>query len=50
MGSQMNRYTLKEELGHGLSYDILLGGFQNVHLRKPINNQKNAVISILGGW
>ena len=37
---EMNPYTLKEELGQGLNYDILLTGYQNGHLRKPISNHK----------
>jgi hypothetical protein len=40
----------KEELGSGLCYDALLAGNQNRHLRKAINNHKNIVISLLGGW
>lgn len=45
---KMNPYMLKEELGCGLSYDILLAGYQNGHLRKSINNHKNAVAAMLG--
>ena len=45
----MNPYMLKEEIGCGLIYDIILVGYQNGHLRELINNHKNAVVSILGG-
>ena len=45
----MNPYMLKEELGYGLSCDILLASCQNGHFREPINNHKNAVIAMLGG-
>ena len=38
---------LKEELSHGLNYDILLAGYQNGHLGESINNHKNAVIATL---
>ena len=39
----MNPYMLKEEIGCGLTYDIS-------HLREPIKNHKNAIVSILGGY
>jgi hypothetical protein len=39
----------EEEIGSGLNHDALLGGGQNDHLRKSINNHKNIVISMLGG-
>ena len=47
---KMNPYTLKEELGYGLSRDILLVGCWNGHFREPIKNHKNAVIAMLCGW
>ena len=40
----MNAYMLKEDLGYGLSRDILLAGCQNGHFRESINNNKNAVV------
>jgi hypothetical protein len=46
----MYPYSFKEELGSGLCCDVLLAGNQNHHLRKVINNHKNTVISLLGGW
>ena len=46
----MNPYTLKEDLGHGLSHDILLESYQNGHFREPINNHNNAVVAMLCGW
>jgi hypothetical protein len=36
----MNPYMLKEEISRGLSYDILLAGYQNGHLGELINNHK----------
>jgi hypothetical protein len=39
----------KEELGSDLGCDVLLAGNQNLHIRKVINNNKNTVISPLGG-
>ena len=41
---------LKEELGTDLNYDILLESCQNGHFREPINNHKNVVVPMLGGW
>jgi hypothetical protein len=46
----MNPYTLKEELGRGLNYDILLASYQNGHFREPVNNHKNVVIAMLCVW
>jgi hypothetical protein len=40
----------KEYLSSGLCYDAFLVGSHNRHLAKSINNQKNIVISPLGGW
>jgi hypothetical protein len=42
--------SFKEELGSGLYCDSLLAGDHNHHLRKSINNHKNTVIYMLGGW
>jgi hypothetical protein len=42
--------SFKEELVSGLCCDALLAGNHNNHLRKAINNHKNTVISLLGGW
>jgi hypothetical protein len=42
--------SFKEDLGSGLYYDDLIAGNQNRHLREAINNKKNTVISLLGGW
>jgi hypothetical protein len=39
----------KEELGSGFYCDALLASNQIRHLRKVIDNQKNTVISPLGG-
>jgi hypothetical protein len=39
----------KEEIGSGFYSNVLLVGNHNYHLRKAINNQKNLVISPLGG-
>jgi hypothetical protein len=41
--------SFKEELGSGLCYDAILAGNHNHHLRKAVNNDKNTVISLLGG-
>jgi hypothetical protein len=46
----MYPYSFKEDLDSGLCYDALLAGNHNHHLRKVINNNKNIVISSLGGW
>jgi hypothetical protein len=42
--------SFKEDLGSGLCYDALLARRHNRHLGKAINNHKNTVISLLGGW
>jgi hypothetical protein len=42
--------TFKEELGSGLYSDVLLAGGHNRHLGKAIKNNKNTVISPIGGW
>jgi hypothetical protein len=41
---------IKEDLGSGLYYDVLLARNQNPHLRKVINKHKKIVISPLRGW
>ena len=41
--------SFKEDLGSGLSSDVLLAGGQNRHLGKVINNHKNTVIASLHG-
>jgi hypothetical protein len=46
----MYPHSFEEELGSGLCCDALLVGDQNHHLGKMINNHKNTVISLLGGW
>jgi hypothetical protein len=42
--------SFEEELGSICHCDSLLTGCEDVHLRKPINDHKHAVISLLGGW
>jgi hypothetical protein len=42
--------SFKEELGSGLYYDALLARNHNRHIREAINNHKNTVIFLLGGW
>jgi hypothetical protein len=46
----MHPDSFKEQFGSGLCYDALLASNQNHHLREAIKNQKNKVISLLGGW
>jgi hypothetical protein len=41
---------VKEDIFCGLSCNILLISYQNDHLRELINNQKNEVVAMLGGW
>jgi hypothetical protein len=43
-------HSFEEELGSICRCDILLAGSEDGHLRKPINDHKYAVISLLGGW
>jgi hypothetical protein len=47
--SKMYPDLFKEDIGSVLYCDALLPGGHNHHLRKEINNQKNIVISPLGG-
>jgi hypothetical protein len=41
---------LEEELGSDFCYDTLLVGCQNGHFRELINNQKYAILTMLGSW
>jgi hypothetical protein len=45
---KMNPSMCKEELGGGLSYDALLAGYQNFHLRESINDHEDTSIPMLG--
>jgi hypothetical protein len=47
---KVDPHSFEEELGSTCHCDILLAGCEDGHLRKPINNHKYAVISLLGGW
>jgi hypothetical protein len=44
----MYPHLFEEELGSGVCCDTLLIGYENGHLRKPINDHKNTVIALLG--
>jgi hypothetical protein len=45
----MDPHSFEEELHSTFHCDILLAGCEDGHLRKPINDHKYAVISLLGG-
>jgi hypothetical protein len=47
---KVDPHSFKEELGSICHCDILLTGCEDGHLRKPINDHKHTVISLLGGW
>jgi hypothetical protein len=47
---KVNPRSFKEYLGSICHCDILLTGCEDGHLRKPINDHKHTVISMLGGW
>ena len=42
-------HSFKEEFSSGLCCDILLAGHHNGHLREPVDDHKNTVISMLSG-
>jgi hypothetical protein len=46
----MDPHLFEEELGSICRCDALLAGCDNGHLRKPINQHKYKIISMLGGW
>jgi hypothetical protein len=46
----MESHLLKEELGSICHCDVLLVGYEDGHLRKPINEHKYTTISMLGRW
>jgi hypothetical protein len=46
---KVDPHLFEEELGSICHHDILLIGCEDDHLRKPINDHKHAVISLLGG-
>jgi hypothetical protein len=46
---KVDPHSFEEELGNIYCYDILLTGYEDGHLRKPINDHKHAIISLLGG-
>ena len=43
----MYPHSFKEEFSSGFGYDILLAGCHNGHLREPVDDHKNTVISML---
>jgi len=43
-------HSVKEDIDSGLCCDSLLVEVHNLHLGKVINNHKNTVILLLGGW
>jgi hypothetical protein len=47
---KVDPHSFKEELGSIYRCDIIFTGCEDGHLRKPINNHKHVVISLLGGW
>jgi hypothetical protein len=49
-GSQkMNPNMRKEYFSSDLSYDTLFIGCQNGHLREPIDDQKNTIVTMFDG-
>jgi hypothetical protein len=46
---KVDPHSFEEEIGSICRCDILLTGCEDGHLRKPINNHKHTVISLLGG-
>jgi hypothetical protein len=46
---KVNPNSFEEELGSISRCDSLLTGYEDGHLRKPINDHKHAVIFVLGG-
>jgi hypothetical protein len=47
---KMDPNPFEEELGNICCCDALLVVYENGHLRKPINDHKYAITSLLGGW
>ena len=45
----MDPHSFEEELGSTFHCDILLAGYEDGHVRKPINDHKYTVIALLGG-
>jgi hypothetical protein len=46
---KMNPNTIKEEPRSGLDCDTLFTWCQNFHLREPIVNHKDTIMTIFGG-
>jgi hypothetical protein len=46
----MDPHSFEEELGSIRHCEVLLVDYEDVHLRKPINDHKYTIISLLGGW
>jgi hypothetical protein len=45
----MNPNIVKEDLTNGFECDFFLTWCQNGHLKEPIKNHKDTIITILGG-
>jgi hypothetical protein len=45
----MDPHSFKEDIGSICRYDNFLAGYEDVHLQKPINDHKYAIIAFLGG-
>jgi hypothetical protein len=45
----MDPHLFEEELGNICRYDALIAGYEDGHLRKPINYHKYIIIALLGG-
>jgi hypothetical protein len=46
---KMEPHSFEEDIGSICHCDILLAGYEDGHLQKPINGHKYTIISLLGG-